>query len=106
MKEHPNPEENHGALHISDSKSENNINYREKRNTILLPTKYTDTVNTESNSEKEYEHKRAKKISENKGYDAELDWAETYGVNTEDFSVRYNNGKKETEINSNEQGRT
>jgi hypothetical protein len=53
---------------------------------------------------KEYEHKRAKKISENKGYDAELDWAETYGVNTEDFSVRYNNGKKETEINSNEQG--
>ena len=52
---------------------------------------------------KEYEHKRAKKISENKGYDAELDWAETYGVNTEDFSVRYKeNGKKETESSSNE----
>ena len=51
---------------------------------------------------KEYEQKRAKKISENKGYDAELEWAETYGVNTEDFSTRYENGKKEVESNTNE----
>ena len=51
---------------------------------------------------KEYEHIRAKKISENKGFDAELEWAETYGVNTEDFSVRYENGKKEVESNTNE----
>jgi len=50
---------------------------------------------------KDYEHKRAKKIVQNQG--PELDWVEVYGVNTEDFSVRYKeNGKKETESSSNE----
>jgi hypothetical protein len=47
----------------------------------------------------EYEKARAKKIIENQG--PVLDWAETYGVNTEDFSMRYEkNGKEEVKSNT------